>query len=115
MIIFKEKSAQMLDRISQKLDQAGLEEYEMVTDVPEDSVSITGELLDTIVYLPQKYEYLQYDVSDFIRTLSPSLRSTSEVNRDLIKIKVRGKLTEPQYFKLIKYLIDETEFCSIIE
>jgi len=114
MIIFKGKSGLMLDRISQKLEQAGLEDFEIVSEIPEDNVGISGDLSDTEVFLPESYDYLQYDLADFIRTLAVGLKTTTTVDRDLIRLKIRGRLTEPQYFKLIKYIIEETDFCSII-
>ena len=104
----------MLDRLSVKLEQASIEDYEIVDDIPEDRVSITSELSNPEIYLPEKYEYSQYDIDDFIRTLGAGLRTSTVIDRDMTILKIRGRLTEPQYFKLVRFIIDTEEFCSII-
>ncbi len=115
MIVFKQKSNPMLDRLTQKLDQAGIEEYEIVEDIPEKSISISSDLVDTKIYLPDRYGYSQYDIDDFVRSLGAGLRTSSSQDRDMIVLKVRGRLTETQYFKLIKYIIEEEEYCAIVD
>lgn len=114
MIVFKSKSSPMLDRISQKLDVAGIEEYDLVEEIPGDHISITGELSNTEVYFPEKYEYSQYDIDDFIMSLSPGLRTSTTIDRDMTIMKIKSRLTEPQFFKLVKFIIDTEGFCSIV-
>lgn len=116
MIVFKNKQDAMLDRISQKLDAAHIDEYEISEDIPEKTVGISADLDNTEIYLPEKLEYFQYDIDDFVRSLGPSLRTTVSVDRDIYRLKIKGRLTETQYFKLIQFLIDDQEeFVTIVK
>ena len=114
MIVFKPKASPMLDRISQKLDTSDIEVFDIVDDIPDDHIIITGELNNTEIYFPERYEYSQYDVDDYIRSLSPSLRTSTSIDRDMTIMKIKSRLTEPQYFKLVKFIIDTEGFCSIV-
>ena len=115
MIVFKPKASQMLDRLSQKLDSENIEDYEVVDDIPDNHVSISSELNGTEIYLPERYEYSQYDIDDFIRSLGAGLRTSTTIDRDMTVLKVKSRLTEQQYFKLIKFIINTEDFCSIVE
>lgn len=114
MIVFKSKTSPMLDRLSQKFDTAGIEDFDIVDDIPDNHISITGELNNTEIYFPEKYEYSQYDVDDFIRSLGAGLRTSTTIDRDMTIMKIKSRLTESQYFKLVKFIIDTEEFCSIV-
>lgn len=114
MIVFKSKASPMLDRISQKFDTAGIEDFDIVDDIPDDHISITGELNNTEIYFPEKYEYSQYDIDDYIRSLGAGLRTSTTLDRDMTVLKIKARLTEAQYFKLVKFIIDTEEFCSIV-
>lgn len=105
----------MIDRITKKLDSAGLDDYDVATRIPEDSISITSDLANLKIYLPREYEYSQYDIDDFIRGLG-MFRTKTVPDGDIYVMTVSGgRLNETQYFKLLKYIIEENEFITILE
>ena len=106
----------MIDRITKKLDIAGLDDYDVAQRIPKDSISITSDLGYLKIYLPFEYEYSQYDIDDFIRGLSGSFRTKTVRDGDIYVMTISGgRWTEIQYFKLLKYLIEEDEFVTILE
>lgn len=115
MVVFKGKREPMLDRISQKLDAEHVDGYDIVDEIPSDCISISGKLDKTEIYLPEGLDYSQYDIDDYIRSLSPGLRTQVSPERDLYVMKIKGRLTEAQFIKLIKFIIKKEEVCSIVE
>lgn len=115
MIVFKNKTKAMLDRLIQKLDKENIEDYELSEDIPEKSVGVTSDLDGVEVYIPNKTSYYQYDIDDYVRSLGSGLRTCTNFDRDIYKLKVKGTMTEAQYFKLIKYLIDLSDFVTIVK
>lgn len=106
----------MIDRITKKLDNAGLDDYDIDTRVPGDSISVSSDLGNLKIYLPYNSEYFKYDIDDFIRGLSSVLRTKSALDGDVYVISVYGgRLTEDQYFKLLRFIIEEEEFVTILE
>ena len=107
---------QMIDRITKKLDNAGLDDYDVASKISKDSISITSDLGNLKLYLPYEYEYSQYDIDDFIRGMSGAFRTKTIPDGDIYVMTVYGgRLNEIQYFKLLKYLIEENEFVTILE
>ena len=107
---------QMIDRITKKLDNAGLDDYDVASKISKDSISITSDLGNLKLYLPYEYEYSQYDIDDFIRGLSGAFRTKTVPDGDIYVMTVYGgRLNEIQYFKLLKYIIEENEFVTILE
>ena len=107
---------QMIDRITKKLDNAGLDDYDISSRIPNDSISITSDLGNLKLYFPYEYEYSQYDIDDFIRGLSGAFRTKTVPDGDIYVMTVYGgRLNEIQYFKLLKYIIEENEFVTILE
>ena len=106
----------MIDRITKKLDFAGLDDYDIAQRIPKDSISITSDLGNLKIYLPYEYEYSQYDIDDFVRGLSGSFRTKTVRDGDTFVMTISGgRWTEIQYFKLLKYIIEENEFVTILE
>ena len=118
MIIFRQKNYSrtsiMIDRVINKLDRAGYRDYDVVKRVPDDSISVTADLSSLKIYLPKDYEYEQYDIDDFLRALPGFIRTRTVFDGDIYVMTVSGKLTEDQYYKLLKFIIDENEFVAII-
>lgn len=120
MIVLRQNSYSgnrpMIDRITKKLDMAGLDDYDVAQRIPKDSISVTSDLGNLKIYLPYEYEYNQYDIDDFIRGLSGSFRTKTVRDGDIYVMTISGgRWTEIQYFKLLKYLIEEDEFITILE
>ena len=106
----------MIDRITKKLDNAGLDDYDVDSRIPGDSISISSDLGNLKLYIPHNIEYFKYDLDDFIRGLSGVLRTKTSLDGDVYVMSVYGgRLTEDQYFKLLRYIIEEEEFVTILE
>lgn len=106
----------MIDRITKKLDNAGLDDYDIDSRVPGDSVSVSSDLGNLRIYIPHNIEYFKYDLDDFIRGLSGVLRTKTILDGDVYTMSVYGgRLTEDQYFKLLRFIIEEEEFVTILE
>lgn len=105
----------MIDRITKKLDNAGLDDYDIASRISKDSISVTSDLGNLKLYLPREYEYSQYDIDDFIRGLGMFRTKTVPDGNQFVMTISGGRLTEAQYFKLLKYIIEENEFITILE
>lgn len=119
MIKFREKDfsvfdKHMLDNIKNKLESEKIEDFEITEKVPKDSISITGDIKNIKLYIPIDLEYTQIKIEDFIRELSKFNRCSTNLDRNIFVMKLSDGLTLPQYIKLVKFIIDEEGFCSIL-
>lgn len=120
MIKFREKDfsvfdKHMLDNIINKLESEKIEDFEITEKVPKDSISITGDIKDIKLYIPIDLEYTQIKIEDFIRELSKFNRCSTNLDRNIFVMKLSDSLTLPQYIKLVKFIIEEEGFCSILK
>lgn len=120
MIKFREKDfsvfdKNMLDNIKNKLESEKIEDFEITEKVPKDSISITGDIKDIKLYIPIDLEYTQIKIEDFIRELSKFNRCSTNLDRNISVMKLSDSLTLPQYIKLVKFIIEEEGFCSILK
>ena len=104
----------MIDKIIAKLEKNGYEDFDVVSKIPADSISVTSDLNSLKIYLPKEYEFDQYGIDDFLRGMAGYLRTRTVLDRDIYVMSVTGRLTEDQYCKLLQYIIDEEEFVAII-
>lgn len=118
MILYRQKlysvSKVMIDKIIAKLEKNGYEDFDVVSKIPADSISVTSDLNSLKIYLPKEYEFDQYGIDDFLRGMAGYLRTRTVLDRDIYVMSVTGRLTEDQYCKLLQYIIDEEEFVAII-
>lgn len=119
MIKFREKDfsvfdKHMLDNIKNKLESEKIEDFEITEKVPKDSISITGDIKNIKLYIPIDLEYTQIKIEDFIRELSKFNRCSTNLDRNIFVMKLSDSLTLPQYIKLVKFIIEEEGFCSIL-
>lgn len=105
----------MIKDIIEKLDKDKILDYEVTNKIPNDVISITSDLDFLRIYIPIDMEYSQYGIDDYIRSMIPYLRTSTVLDRNIYMMKLSGKLTKDQYIKLIKYIIKEEGFCSIID
>lgn len=120
MIKFREKDfsvfdKHMLDNIINKLESEKIEDFEITEKVPKDSISITGDIKNIKLYIPIDLEYTQIKIEDFIRELSKFNRCSTNLDRNIFVMKLSDSLTLPQYIKLVKFIIEEEGFCSILK
>lgn len=108
-------NGQMITKIVEKLDKDRVEDYEVVKKIPSDVISISSDLNSVCIFIPKEYEYSQYDIDDFIRSLSPILRTRTSYDRNIFVMKLNTSLKLDQFCKIVKYISEEWEFCSIVE
>lgn len=105
---------QMINKLVEKLDSNFVEDYEVSDKIPRDDISISIDNSTPTIYIPTDLEYSQYDIDDFIRSMAPHLRTTTKLDRNIYVMTVSGKLDINQLFKLIKFIIDIGDFCTLI-
>lgn len=105
----------MVNDITSRLDREGVDNYEISDTIPNDSISITSDLKDTKIYIPTDFEYSQFEIDDFIRSRVSYMRPSVTFDRNIYVMKLSGRLSEAQYYKLVKYIATEHEFCVIIK
>lgn len=114
--LFSRTRTVMVDKIVNKLDKEGIEDYDIVSKVSKEFISINSDLNNLTIYIPEDLEYVQYEIDDYIRSLVSYARTSTKLDRDIYVMKlVTGKLTEDQYYKLVKYIIAENDFCALID
>ena len=91
----------LIDKIEEKLDKLGV-------------ISITSDYITPKIYIPRDFEYSQYDIDDFIRSIIPHAKTKTVYDRNIYVMSVSIPMKLDQYCKLIKYICDEWEFCTII-
>lgn len=120
MIILKRRhfsltDDKMIDSLIEKLDSNFVEDYEVSDKVPKDEISLAIENSVPTIYIPTDLEYSQYDIDDFIRSMAPHLRTNTRLDRNIYTMKVSGQLNVNQYVKLVKFIIEISDFCTIIK
>lgn len=108
-------NSKMIEKVTEKLDRSGVYDYEVTDKIPLDVISINSDLDNLRIYIPIDLEYSQYDIDDFIRDLAPYFRTSTSLDRNIYVMKLNGKINLDQYCKLIKFIVEEEEFCSIID
>lgn len=105
----------VLESVTGRLDRDGIRDYEVSYSIPRDCISLTTDLNDLTIYLPENLEYSQFGIDSFIRSMIPYARTTTTIDRSLYIMKLHGRLSEPQLVKLIKYIIKDSDFCVILK
>lgn len=105
----------MITKITERLDRDHINDYEVTDRVQNDVISILLDPTSVKIYVPEgDLEYYQYDIDDFIRSIAPNIRTNTRMEGDIYVMKLSGVLNENQLYRLVKYIIEETDFCSII-
>lgn len=112
---FSFNNGKMIEDITKQLDKIGVEDYEVSKKIPLDVISVTSDLKQPRIYIPRDFEYSQYDIDDFIRSLVSHTRTKTIYDRNIYIMTVSTSLSLAQYCKLVKYITEEWEFCTIIE
>lgn len=123
MIIFRSKIfsvnnniGKVITQITAKLDKEDITDYEVSDSVSSDSISIYPDLDRLKIYLPDEFEYEQFDLDSFIRKIAPSVRVVTKLDRNILLMELKGKITIDKLEKIIRYIIDQTDcnFCTLI-
>lgn len=114
---FSVSDRKMIEKLIEKLEKAGIEDYEIVPRIPRNIISISIDSLGIVkVYLPLEEEYMQYDIDDFIRrNFGLHYRTLTTLDRNIYVQKVSQSLGLDNLVKLINFIIEETDFCAILE
>ena len=112
---FSLTNEQMIDKLVEKLDSSYVEDYEVSDKIPRDDVSISIDNSVPTIYIPTDLEFSQYDIDDFIRSMAPHLRTNTRLDRNIYVMNVSGKLDLNQLYKLVKFIIEIGDFCTIID
>lgn len=122
MIILRQRhfsisDRKMIEKVINKLESEDIEDFKVVSSPRSDVISIgisQGGIVK--IYLPLAYEYTQFDIDDYIRrNLGTYFRTSTTRERNLYVQSIRGEMSVSQIYSLIEYIIEETEFCAIIE
>lgn len=105
----------MIDKIEEKLDKLGVEDYDISKKIPLDAISITSDYITPKIYIPRDFEYSQYDIDDFIRSMIPYAKTKTSLDRNIYVMSISVPLKLDQFCKLVKYISEEWEFCTILE
>lgn len=120
-MIFKQKlyssSEKVIQEVTQRLEKEKEYDYSVESKIPKDSISITANLSNLEIYIPRDFEFSQYNIDDFLREILPYAYSDTRMEiGGTTKMTIKGaKLTPSQYYKLVKFIIKEGEFCVILD
>lgn len=118
MITFREKTYSNMNKnnvkeIVEKLEKERIEDFEVREYISDNDISINTDLDNLEIYIPQEADFAKYDIEDFISDMLPYASISTTLERKVCILKVRGKMRKDQYFKLIKFIIDEEGFIVI--
>lgn len=118
MITYKQKeyssSSEVIQKATQNLEKDRVYDYEVSDKISKEFISISGNLGNLEIWIPQEFEFTQYSIDDFIRELLPYAYTNVRFESNVYKMSVKGKLTLTQYIKLLKHIIKEAEFVVIV-
>lgn len=115
MILFRQKIYSDLEKIEDKLQAGKIFDYDVQSKIPADCVSVSANLHDTVVYIPDDFDYFQYDLQSFIRKNVPGIFIQVAKEKEVTVLKLHGTVNIARYVGLIRYIIENEEFCSIID
>lgn len=104
----------MIDKIVDELDKKRIQDYEVAKKISLDNISLTTDLDNLTVYIPEENEYDQYSIDSFLRSMNPLIRTYTKLDKDIYVMKVFRPITVSQYVKLVDEIIDLNDFCTII-
>lgn len=118
MITFREKNYSDMNKSSikeivEKLEKERIEDFEVREYISDNDISINTDLDNLEIYIPKEADFARYDIEDFISDMLPYSSINTVMERKVYVFKVRGKLRKDQYYKLIKFIIEEEGYVVI--
>lgn len=104
-----------VEKITEKLDSEGIEDYEVSDRVQTDVISVDPSPTGMKIYIPRDLDYAQYKIDDEIRLLAKFVRTQVNLERNIFVMKLNGTLTPAQQAKLVKFIIEEEGYCTILD
>lgn len=117
---FSEKDmGKIINDLTGKLSRDRLDDYEIIdtdTSLPTDSVSVYPDPDNLKIYIPEDLDYAQYEIDDFLRVTVKYLRVSTDYDRKFYIMSLSGgRLQKDQLYKLVKFIIQNEDFCTILE
>ena len=118
MITFREKNYSDMNKsnikeIVEKLEKERIEDFEVREYISDNDISINTDLDNLEIYIPKEADFARYDIEDFISDMLPYSSINTVMERKVYVLKVRGKLRKDQYYKLLKFIIEEEGYVVI--
>jgi hypothetical protein len=118
MITFREKiysdmNKSNIKEIVEKLEKERIEDFEVREYISDNDISINTDLDNLEIYIPKEADFARYDIEDFISDMLPYSSINTVMERKVYVLKVRGKLRKDQYYKLLKFIIEEEGYVVI--
>lgn len=118
MITFREKNYSDMNKsnikeIVEKLEKERIEDFEVREYISDNDISINTDLDNLEIYIPKEADFARYDIEDFISDMLPYSSINTVMERKVYVLKVRGKLRKDQYYKLLKFIIEEEGYIVI--
>lgn len=105
----------MIPKLVERLRLDKVEDFEVSDKVSTEDISISGDLNNLKFYIPTGLDYFQYELDDFIRMQAKFVRTQTNLERNIYVMKLQGSLTLSQLVKVVKYIIDEQGYCTILD
>lgn len=119
MITYKQKeytnSSDVIRKATESLEKERTYDYEVSDKISKDFISISGNLGNLEIWIPEEFEFSQYSIDDFIREMLPFAYTNVRQESGIYKMSVKGKLTQTQYTKLLRHIIKEAEFIVLVD
>lgn len=119
MITYKQKeyanSSDVIRKATEALEKERTYDFEVSDKISKDFISISGNLGNLELWIPEEYEFSQYSIDDFIREMLPFAYTNVKQESNLFKMSIKGKLTQNQYNKLLRHIIKEAEFVVLVD
>lgn len=121
MIKYKQKeytnSSDVIQKATETLEKEKIYDYEVTDKVSKEFISVSGNLGNLEIWIPESFEFSQYTIDDFIREMLPF--AYTNIKRDptysIFAMTVKGKLSQNQYVKLLRHIIKEDEFVVLVD
>lgn len=119
MITYKQKeytnSSDVIRKATESLEKERTYDYEVSDKISKDFISISGNLGNLEIWIPEEFEFSQYSIDDFIREMLPFAYTNVRQESGIYRMSVKGKLTQTQYTKLLRHIIKEAEFVVLVD
>ena len=102
-----------IKEIVEKLEKERIEDFEVREYISDNDISINTDLDNLEIYIPKEADFARYDIEDFISDMLPYSSINTVMERKVYVLKVRGKLRKDQYYKLLKFIIEEEGYIVI--
>ena len=114
--IFSTKSEKMIDSIEKELRRRRVDDFEVSSTIPSDVCSL--EITDNgllVINVPERLDFFRFDVDDFVRRRYPYQNISTQIDRDLFRLKLNIPVKESEVIEIVNYIIEEQEFCTLIK